>query len=193
MKLSKLVISNVVVLGATGNIRLNFKGLPSTIIAIKSKGLLFNSLTPTERIICDLDPSNLIGATLSAVAITGERPVEPIIMTFKKGDKYIATENNTEVKEGRAKVGDELTCQNDGLRIEGGIHLELHPEVKAEIAREIRSEAVKMQMEEQRKASAMKSVASRRLTDDFKAEVDPNEQEGEDPEKTIAGGIEGQA
>ena len=198
MKLNSLIISGVTVLGSTGNIRLNFKGLPSNIITIKPKSLLFNSLTPTEKVIVDLDPATLIGAKLTAVAINGENPVAPVIMTFKKGDKYIATENNTEVKEGRAKVGDELTCQNDGLRIEGGIQLELHPEVKAEISREIRSKAVEMSMEDQKRAAMMKSIASRRLNDDFKSETDPentDEQkpEGEeiDPETAIATGVTG--
>ena len=54
------------------------------------------------------DVKDLIGGTIEGEATY-----------HKAGAKYIADENATAVKEGRAKIGDELAYEKDGYRVDG--------------------------------------------------------------------------
>lgn len=203
-KFKSLTIREAVALGSQGTVRLRFKGLTDSFITIKPITAIVSQLSPSRKLLCQLDPTNLVGATLSVEPITNRETgetTEAVIETFKKGDKYIATENNTAVKEGKAKVGDELQCESDGLRIQGGIRIELHPEVEMSIAAEERAQAVKAAMTAT--VSNRMSAASSRIVDSSKPEDENGGSEDENggeenggenpnPEKDVKEGIEGE-
>ena len=130
MNLKSIKVSNVRVLGNTGNVVLEIAGLLPTQVVIKPLSILVARLEPAQQAIVRLTPSMLKGAIITTEDndYNGVQTKASIVV-FKAGDNYIANENSTEVTAGRAKVGDPLTNQKDGVYLQGNINLTLAPTV----------------------------------------------------------------
>lgn len=130
MKLKSLTIRHAGIT-ANDNVVLRFKGFPDTIVSVKPLAIIIARLTPIQQDLIMSNPDNLVGATISATDFTLDgNTIKGEIVSFKAGDKYIAQDFNTEVRDGHAKVGDELECKTDGIRIQGSMEIELHPDVQ---------------------------------------------------------------
>lgn len=134
MNLKSLKVRKVTVLGTTGNVVLHFAGFPESVVSIKPLSILTLGMEAQERAIVNARPSTLVGSTLTVTDNTIDNvTTKGEIISFKAGDKYIADENNTKVIEGTAKAGDELSCEKDGIKINGRMEFTLPKETTNKI------------------------------------------------------------
>lgn len=132
MKIKSLIIQSCRVT-ANNNAVLTFKGVPSDVIAVKPFNSLILSLDDVLKNVAIASPSVLVGSVITVEDTTDIKgnKIEGFIETFKAGDKYVVTENNTVLKDGSInpetnapyQVGDKAECKTNGVRINGRMNL----------------------------------------------------------------------
>ena len=91
---------------------------------VDDKGVSSTLVRTPSQLAKDLSNSFLEYSPMHLACIAGERVIGDI-NPYKVGEKYIANENSTAVKNGSAKVGDEVTHTSDGNYINGFLYIDM--------------------------------------------------------------------
>jgi hypothetical protein len=147
---------------------LTFKELP-TLTVIKPAGSVLLSLDPVSKSLARIKPDTLVGAKLtveSSIDLKGNA-VPALIETFKIGDKYKVTENNTAFQKAEInpvtnapyQIGDEAECKTNGVRINGRINLTLSDSVNSMVTNAIINQSIANVLSESTYGSPVSRVA----------------------------------